>query len=130
MRRIKPITASVTSIILVFLLIACYGCNDSSKEPAGLQSVTSLCFPNQQSNTSNQLNADDDWSITFGDDADWITVTPSSGSSSSSLIDLVFNVNANNDDYSRDTEVIVTIGTQKYVYQATQEGVLEKPCFN
>lgn len=116
--------------MLLFLLLAGSACNDSSNEPLGLQSVSSLCFPNQQCNTSNQLKADDAWSITFGDLNEWITVTPSSGGASSSLIDLVFNLDANNDDYSRSTEVILTIGSKKYVYQATQNGVIEKPCSN
>ncbi len=114
--------------LLALLLFACDG--KSENHGAGLQDINGLCTSSEQNNVSNQLRAEEAWSITIADNGDWLSVSPSSGTGSVNLINLIFNVQANNNAQSRSTEVEVLIGDTSYPYQFSQDGQTQKACPN
>jgi hypothetical protein len=127
---------SVAPAFIITLLVALgcallfCGCNDSDSHPEpGLQNAN-LCFVANGGNVSNQLAAADNWRIDIPAEASWLTVTPSSGSGKSGLINIVFTATVNNNADIREQQVDVVVGDKKSTYIASQDGLEQQSCFD
>ena len=112
----------------VFLIMSC---DDSNKQKVGFQTFTNLCFTVQGGDTSDQIYAPEEWSITISDDIDeWLTIKPLSGNGSSSKINVILNAKVNNNPESRSGTIHLNIGNKKDTYLVFQDGTLMNECNN
>lgn len=119
-------------IILAFILLTVFsfGCNDGDSRPSQGLTVANLCFVSNGGNVSNTLNAGTDWYIEIPGANPWISVSPSSGSASTTPVNIVFTATVNNNPDSRSQEIIVHIGTNQLGYIASQDGTEQQVCFD
>ncbi|MEG1616350.1 MAG: BACON domain-containing protein [Bacteroidales bacterium] len=126
--RIQNYLSGIT--LFTLLLLAFTACNDEKNGP-GLQNVDTLCFTIDGGDTSEELVAEQAWSISVNAGTDpWLTVSPLSGGGSTDPINLIFKALVNNNAQSRTAEVTITIGTKKYTYSVFQDGTTENSCNN
>lgn len=118
-------------LLLTFIgMILVTNCDNSAvNTPKGL-TIDNLCFSLDGGNISNNLRADEAWSIQIAGNDPWASVTPSSGTGSTSLIPLIFTVNVNNNSQSRSAIMTITIGNEAIKYILNQDGTSQQICNN
>lgn len=122
------VNTSVFTLIIIAIILCLSACHDNSGDIKQGFTVANLCFGLDGGDVSNTLLAADSWSISIPGDNTWVTVSPTSGQSSSQPINLIFNADVNNNPASRSQSIILRIGSETYQYTANQDGTLNKVC--
>ena len=132
-KMISKVTESLFGRIFWSILIgllSLYSCDKQNEKVPGLR-VNNLCFTTKGGDISNNLRASQSWKIVIENAPNtWVNVSPVSGEGSSNLIPLIFTAEVNNNASSRNCQMTIHIGSEKFEYIIYQDGTSQHTCNN